>query len=491
MFFQRLILAIIFIFFSIALPLFPGAADCEKAKAYVNKALTLDETAANLIKKAQLYREAIKHCTSYAEAHNNLGDVYEKQGRLEEAIAAYKKALEHSSTSPYPYFGLGDIYYKTNRPEEAMKWYKKGLQYKPGDKLTLKRLKIMSDIQETGVVKSETIKGMLARTRGVGQEVSVTFGEGLIPFDFNKYNIRPDARPQLDEIGKALRSTFAGSKDIVVEKREQPLIDIAGHTDTRGTDAYNLTLSKKRAESVILYLVKNFKIPAEKLSSVGYGERVPLCSSGTSGACHALNRRVEIVLKPTGEQKTRSVTYRSEEEPEVIMDTGFFFQKSGSKMVEVLKEDSRLRSGIDRYFIFFRPLRDCYVYLIQEDSKGSIALIFPGKGSSAYVKRGNDYWVPGFGRAFTLDETRGEEKIFLVAASWPLESEIEGLSLKDQVKDAVMALKTRAIMVVKPTGAQETVSPGELDKKPQKIEALLERIEGKGGWVKVVRFKHE
>ena len=49
----------------------------------------------------------------------------------------------------------------------------------------------------------------------------------------------------------------------------------------------------------------------------------------------------------------------------------------------------------------------------------------------------------------------------------------------------------RMIKVVKPSAAAETIAADELNKQPQKIDALLEQVEGKGGWVKIVRFKHE
>lgn len=66
--------------------------DCDKAKTYAEQAFKLNYETYNLIKKEQLYKNAIELCPSYAEAHNNLGDVYERQGRFEEAISQYKKS---------------------------------------------------------------------------------------------------------------------------------------------------------------------------------------------------------------------------------------------------------------------------------------------------------------------------------------------------------------------------------------------------------------
>lgn len=465
------------------------AKDCETARRYFDKAQKRGGTVSDLIEKEKLYREAIRLCPSYAEAYNNLGDVYENQGRFEEAISQYKKVIKLRPAAPYPYFGLGDIYYKTNRPAEALTWYEKGLNYDPGDTLTRKRLAFLKDIQKGSVISAETIRGMLATTRGPGEVVSITFGEGLIPFDFDRYNIRLDAKAQLNEIGKAFRDILTGSKAMSTVGMYTSVIEIAGHTDNRGTDGYNLTLSRRRAKSVVNYLVKNFNIPRDRLRAVGYGERVPLCSTRTSEACHALNRRVEIVKRTIGRIKTRSFSYR---EPKIVVDAGFFYQRSGGKFVEVLKEESRLRSRSDRYFIFFRPLQDCYAYVLQEDPRGKVDLLFPQKGDNACVESGNDYWVPGFGRAYTLDDVTGEEKLYLLATSWPLKTEIETLSLKERVKDAIRGLKTRGYdSIERPSDAPYHVSAEELNKRPQKIEFFLERVEGEGGWVKVMTFRHE
>lgn len=404
-----------------------------------------------------------------------------------------KKAKDLKPSEPLPYFGLGDIYFKTNRYKEAKEWYEKGLKYDPNDRPSRERLALLSDIVSGGVIRAETIRGMLSVTRGPAEIVPISFGEGLIPFDFNKSDIRPDAQPQLDEIGKALRDVLAGGKDI-------SLIEIAGHTDIRGTDEYNLDLSDKRAKSVINYLANNFNIPKDRFMPRGYGERKNLCTSGASEAkdtpCNALNRRVEIVKK-IGETVTRglggTVEIKPADEPKInklAIDAGFLYQKSGEDMVKILREDNRLRSRSDKYFIFFRSLQDCYVYVIQEDSMGNISLLFPQKSGNASVKAHKDYWVPGFGKSYTLDDTKGEEKIYLVAASHSIESEIEGMSLKEQVRGAVRGLQTRIIKVVKPSDAQ-AVSFEEIKNRPQKVNNLSEKIEGEGGWVKVVRFRHE
>ncbi len=497
--------------FSLAFASYSERADCNKAKTYFQKAKDIGSDTAGLIQNEQFFIKAIELCPSYVEAHNNLGDVYEKQGRFEEAIAEYRKTIELNPDAPYPYFGLGDIYYKTNRYKEAVEWYAKGLKYDPNDQPTIKTLALLKDIQKDSVIKAETIRGMFSTTRGAGEVVSITFGEGLIPFDFNEYNIRHDAESQLNEVGKALKDLSTNSKDVPLEPKNRtiPVFEIAGHTDCIGTDTYNIGLSEKRARSVADYLTMKFNIPAERLKPIGYGERKPI-SAVSNGLCksehsnegyHALNRRVEIAKK-TGEIVTEGGTTRSVTrgiggmiEQRIILDTGMFYQKKGENMVNVLKEDSRLRSRLDKYFIYFRPLQDCYAYIIQEDSKGKVDLLFPEKNGNPFVRKGQDYWVPSpFGNARELDDTKGEEKIYLLTTSWQLKTEIEEISLKEQVRGAIKSLKTRStriIKVVPVSQAVETIPEEELKTKRQKIDSLVERVEGEGGWVKVVRFGHE
>lgn len=109
-----------------------------------------------------------------------------------------------------------------------------------------------------------------------------------IYFDFNKATIRmPQSKEALDAAAKILT--------------DNPTIrvEIQGHTDNVGSDAYNQRLSQERAMSVVNYLVQNYGIAASRLTAVGYGEAQPVADNSTE-AGRALNRRVEFVV--LGEQ---------------------------------------------------------------------------------------------------------------------------------------------------------------------------------------------
>ena len=71
-------------------------------------------------------------------------------------------------------------------------------------------------------------------------------------------------------------------------------VQVAGHTDSKGKDDYNLELSQQRADSVRKWLIEH-EVAAERLEAMGYGETKPIASNGSSKG-RAQNRRVEFVI---------------------------------------------------------------------------------------------------------------------------------------------------------------------------------------------------
>jgi outer membrane protein OmpA-like peptidoglycan-associated protein len=103
-----------------------------------------------------------------------------------------------------------------------------------------------------------------------------------INFDFNSAAVTPRAEPQLNNLGKALTSNeLAGS-----------VIMLGGHTDGKGSDAYNHELSERRATAVKRYLTEKFHIPAANLVSAGYGKEG---YKNPKDPFAAENRRVEVI----------------------------------------------------------------------------------------------------------------------------------------------------------------------------------------------------
>ncbi len=106
---------------------------------------------------------------------------------------------------------------------------------------------------------------------------------GNIQFDFNSAVIKKQSNPLLDETYEVLK-----------KHPELGLVSIEGHTDSIGSASYNLDLSKRRAKSVVEYLVAK-GIPQERLISDGFGFERPIATNKTALG-RAKNRRVEFKL---------------------------------------------------------------------------------------------------------------------------------------------------------------------------------------------------
>ena len=103
-----------------------------------------------------------------------------------------------------------------------------------------------------------------------------------IQFQFNSAELTPESKAFLDKIGAAM----------MLPKVQSLSFEVQGHTDAKGGDAYNMALSKRRAESVKEYLVEHHKIDAKRLKAVGKGKTDLLDKEDPESAA---NRRVVFV----------------------------------------------------------------------------------------------------------------------------------------------------------------------------------------------------
>jgi outer membrane protein OmpA-like peptidoglycan-associated protein len=115
----------------------------------------------------------------------------------------------------------------------------------------------------------------------VGEGIQVTFDSGLL-FDFDSDRVRPDAQTNLRNLAASL-DKYPGSELLVV-----------GHTDSVGTDAYNLRLSERRADAAATFLATQ-GVSRARISARGLGETEPVAPNETD-AGRTRNRRVEVAI---------------------------------------------------------------------------------------------------------------------------------------------------------------------------------------------------
>jgi len=101
-------------------------------------------------------------------------------------------------------------------------------------------------------------------------------------FATNSDRIAPKFYPDLDKLGAALTQLPS-------------TVEIAGYTDSLGSDQFNQVLSERRARSVKQYLEQHFTLPAERLIAKGYGKSRPRASNETESG-RRQNRRIEVAL---------------------------------------------------------------------------------------------------------------------------------------------------------------------------------------------------
>lgn len=114
-------------------------------------------------------------------------------------------------------------------------------------------------------------------------ELTATLKKDKIQFELASARLAPAAMPLLAEIISIAKRCKSGA------------IEVAGHTDSSGDPAGNMTLSKARSQSVVDYLVKN-AIDRARISATGYGDTRPIAPNTTEDGM-AQNRRIEFIVK--------------------------------------------------------------------------------------------------------------------------------------------------------------------------------------------------
>jgi len=137
------------------------------------------------------------------------------------------------------------------------------------------------DVQEAKL--REQLRGTGVSVTRVGDEIMLNM-PGNVTFATNSADIKSNFYGVLDSVS------------LVLKEYNKTVVEVAGHTDDRGADSYNQTLSERRANSVARYLSSR-GIEGMRLITVGYGESRPTADNATAGG-REQNRRVELTLAP-------------------------------------------------------------------------------------------------------------------------------------------------------------------------------------------------
>ncbi|MFQ5605676.1 MAG: OmpA family protein [bacterium] len=143
---------------------------------------------------------------------------------------------------------------------------------------------LSSEVQAVNIAKDIVLMSVEELKK---QDISVRM-ENLF-FEFDSFSLLPESYPELKRLANFMQ--------------QNPFIqvEIAGHTDDRGSKEYNHVLSKKRAQAVVDYLTK-LGVHKDKLFAIGYGEEKPIASNETEEG-QQLNRRVEFRIVQTTAKK--------------------------------------------------------------------------------------------------------------------------------------------------------------------------------------------
>lgn len=146
----------------------------------------------------------------------------------------------------------------------------------------------LAEVAPARVEITRTVLRELAVRQTPEQALVVTLPADVL-FDFDSASLRPDALAAVDRTAELLRSY------------ERAALEIHGHTDAKGTDAYNDSLSQRRAQAVATRLAPH--AGGRDLAVQGFGERRPVAANAQPDgsddpAGRQRNRRVEIVIQP-------------------------------------------------------------------------------------------------------------------------------------------------------------------------------------------------
>lgn len=230
-------------------------------------------------------------------------ELYEAKQALDRAESAWKREGDVKETEHLAYLAR-------RRVEVAELWAAGRKAMKEGQELTQQRAQDTSQMlsaaeqaraeaeaarraAEEATAREKKLREELSELQARETERGLELTLGDILFDVDQATLKPGAMQNLYRLVTFLKQY--PDRGVLVE----------GHTDSTGSDAYNLSLSERRAESVRSFLTEN-NIEAARVLARGYGKGYPVAGNDTA-AGRQRNRRVDVVILRAGESPERSL----------------------------------------------------------------------------------------------------------------------------------------------------------------------------------------
>jgi outer membrane protein OmpA-like peptidoglycan-associated protein len=152
--------------------------------------------------------------------------------------------------------------------------------------LQQRQTKTEARVEELGRSAAEALQraeeaGVLAQGKVVFQQ---TFSEDRVKFRTGSFDLSKDSKAALDEMAEKVKAVGHGV-----------YLEIQGHTDDTGSTSYNDMLGLQRAEAVRRYLSRQHSLPLGRMSTISYGDTLPVATNKTK-AGRSQNRRVVVVV---------------------------------------------------------------------------------------------------------------------------------------------------------------------------------------------------
>jgi outer membrane protein OmpA-like peptidoglycan-associated protein len=231
-------------------------------------------------------------------SYGDNGDSYRTRDRAYIALRTAQIADAQARTIEYDQkVNLAQHQVQTTQAEEAAT--ATGMLNKTREQLAAERQQLENEKQQRALADKRAAQAMadLARVASVKQDTRgtvITLSGGVL-FASAKYDLLPAAQTNLSQVADVLSKSDPDSK-----------ITVAGYTDSQGGEAYNVELSRHRAEAVRSFLVSHGVAP-DRITAEGFGPSQPVADN-SSPEGRADNRRVEVIVQPASPRVGSTVT---------------------------------------------------------------------------------------------------------------------------------------------------------------------------------------